>query len=82
MYDFKLAVTSTFDKLFGVTLDKYITYICLCLKYYIYVCKFQDKKPTFTAFKTFLNVLKDTECYIAKRKGKLSAHFKKLRFEL
>ena len=25
-------------------LDKYITYGCLCLKYYFYVRKFQDKK--------------------------------------
>ena len=28
---------STFDKLFGVHLDKYIMFICLCLKYYTYV---------------------------------------------
>ena len=59
---------STFDKIFGLPLDKYITFICLCLKYYIYVCKFQDKKPTLISFKTFLEVLKDTEYYIAKRR--------------
>ena len=74
---------STFDKFFGVPLDKYITFICLCLKYYISMwVNFRTKKPTFISFKTFLDVLKDTEYYIAKKKGKLSAHFKKWRFEM
>ena len=48
-----MLIWPTFDKLIGVPLDKYIPYICLCPKYYICVCKFQDKNPTFTSFETF-----------------------------
>ena len=68
--------------MFGIYKDNFLTYLFLCVKYYIYVCKFQNKKPTFVGYTSFLKNNRDTEYYIAKRKGKLSQHFKKWRFDL
>ena len=72
---------SIFEKMFGISKDKFLSFIFLCLKYYIYVCKFQGKHPSFDAFKSFTKSQKDTEYYIAKKKGKLTIHFKKWRFD-
>ena len=68
-------------KMFGISKDKFLSYVFLCLKYYIYVCKFQGKHPSFDAFKSYMKSQKDTEYYIAKKKGKLPIHFKKWRFD-
>ena len=72
---------STFDKIFGVYKDKFLTYLCLCIKYYIYVCKFQNKNPNVNSCINFILANRDTEYYIAKQKDKLSVHFKKWRFD-
>ena len=73
--------TSNFDKIFGAFGDKFLTYLFLCLKYHIYSCKFQNKRPTFYGVK---NVKNNRECeyVIAKKRDKLSFHFKRWRFEL
>ena len=52
------------------------------MKYYIYVCKFRGTKPTFIGYTTYIKSNKETEYYIAKKRGKLSNHFKKWRFDL
>ncbi len=62
--------------------DKFLTYLCLCTKYYIYTCKFQTKNPNFIRCKKFIKVNRDTEYYVAKKRDKLSAHYKKWRFDL
>ena len=72
---------SNFDKMFGVFKDKFLSYLFLCLKYYIYICKFQNKKPNVISCKTFIKTKRHSEYLIAKKKGKLSAHFKKWRFD-
>ena len=73
---------STFDKMFGVPEDKFLTYLFLCVKYYLYVCKFQNKKPNFISLLSYIKNNRESEYYIAKGKGKLSLHFKKWRFDL
>ena len=75
---------SNFEKMFGLCEDKFVTYIFLIFKYYIYVCKFQKKIPDFQGFRNYLNMNKDTEYRVAKRKGKLHVrlHFAKWRFDL
>ena len=70
-----------FQKVFGVITDKLLSYLFLCLKY-IYLCKFKDKKPAFNAFKCFLKVQRESEYYLAKKRGKLPAHFGKWKFDL
>ena len=47
----------------------------LITKYYIFVSKFQNKKPN------FVNLLSFTEYNIANRRNKLPIHFKKCRFD-
>ena len=40
---FKVDFTlSNFEKIFGVYKDNFLSYLILCVKYYIYICKFQD----------------------------------------
>jgi hypothetical protein len=73
---------STFDMIFGIPDDKFLTYLFLCVKYYLYVCKFQNKKPNFTRLLVFIKNNRETEYFIAKKRGKLSLHFKKWRFDL
>ena len=34
-------------RMFGICKDNFLTYLFLCVKYYIYVCKFQNKKTNF-----------------------------------
>jgi len=58
---------SNLEKLFGVTSDTYITFVCLSLKYYIYICRFQDKKHVFLGFKGLLKSLRNSEYQIAKK---------------
>ena len=51
-----------FDKIFGVIFgDKFLTYLFLCLKYHIYSCKFQNKRPTFCGFKIFFKNNRECE---------------------
>ena len=73
---------SSFDKIFGFQDDKFLTYLFLCMKYYLYVYKFQSKRPNFTNLIVFIKNKRDTEYYIAKKHDKLSLHFKKWRFDL
>ena len=73
---------SNFEKIFGVYKDNFLSYLILCVKYYIYICKFQDKKPNFINCIIFIKSKRDSEYVIAQRRGKLSAHFKKWRFDL
>ena len=69
---------SSFDNMFGIQSDKFITYLFLCLKYYWYVCKFQNKSPNFVNYINFIKINRDTEYHIAKRNDKLSIHSKKM----
>ena len=71
---------SNFEKVFGIFDNKFLTYIILCTKYFIYRCKFQDKKPHVNGLKLFIKSQREIEYCIAKKKGKLSRHFKKWSF--
>ena len=55
----KILNASNSHKMFGYSEDKFVTFIFLTLKYYIYVCKFQKKSPDFQGFRTYLNVNKE-----------------------
>ena len=79
-YDINFA-SSPFEKMFGIQGDKFITYLFLCVKYFLYVCKFQNKIPNFTNLVNFLKNNRETEYHIAKRNDKLSIHYKKWRFD-
>ena len=56
--------------------DNFITHLFLCVKYYIYVCKFRGTKPTFIGYTPYIKSNRETEYYIAKQRGKLSNHLK------
>ena len=73
--------TSNFDKILGVLGDKFLTYLFLCLKYYIYSCKFQNKRPSFSGFKIFVKNNWECEYVIAKKTRETFFSFKKWRFE-
>ena len=73
---------SNFEKVFGIIDNKFLTYIILCTKYFIYRGKFQDKKPHINGLKSFIKSQREIELCIAKRRGKLSLHFKKWPFVL
>ena len=73
---------TNFNKLFGICGDKFISFLFLLLKYHIYMCKFKNNLPNFSAFKSFVKTQKEIEYYLAKKKNKLPAHFKKWRFEI
>ena len=51
--------------------DKYLTYIFLLLKYFIYNCKFQEKSLHFDGFKALLKCNKEFEYFIAKKETNL-----------
>jgi len=70
-----------FELLFGVSNDKFLTFLFLCGKFFIYKCRFQEVIPNFTAFKNFLLFKRKVEYGIAYKKGKLSSHFKKWSFD-
>ena len=72
---------SYFDIIFGIQDDRFITYLFLCLKYFLYLCKFQNKIPNFAHFINFVKSNRETEYFIAKRRDKLSNHYKKWRFD-
>ena len=57
-------------------------FLFLCLKYHIYSCKFQNKRPTFSGVKILVKNNRECAHVIAKKRDKLSFHFKKWRFEL
>ena len=80
-YDSNLILTN-FTKFFGIPSNTFLSYLFLLLKYFIYVCKFKSITPNFIAFKSFVKTQKEVEYYIAKKRNKLSTHFKKWRFEL
>ena len=73
---------TNFKKLFGISSDKFLTYLFLVVKYYIHLCKFKNVNPNFIAFKAFTKTQKESEYNLAKKRGKLSAHFKKWKFDL
>ena len=47
--------------IFGCDQDKFLTFLFLMLKYYIYLCKFQNKSPSFDESKTFVTTNKGLE---------------------
>ncbi len=63
--------------MFGVFKDKFLSFLFLGIKYYIYICKFQKKKPIFLSCQSFIKSKRESEYLIVKKKGKLSAHFLK-----
>ena len=73
---------TNFEKLFGVCNNKFISYLFLLLKYHIYTCKFSNSIPNMVTFKTFLKKQKETEYLLAKKRNKLSSHFKKWCFDI
>ena len=73
---------TNFDKLFGICNDKFVSYLFLLMKYHIYMCKFGNSLPNTVAFKFFVKKQKEIEYYLAKKKNKLTSHFKKWRFEI
>ena len=73
---------SNFDKMFGIQDDKFLTFLFLIIKYYIFVSKFQNKKPNFVNLLNFIRNIRETEYNIANRRNKLPIHFKKWRFDL
>ncbi len=80
----KLQTDYNFDKfelMFGVTSDKFLSFLFLCCKFYIYRCRFQEVIPNFSAFKNFILLKRKVEYDIAYKKGKLSSHFKKWSFD-
>ena len=78
-YDPNFTLTN-FVKLFGVLKDKFVTYLILLVKNYIYICKFKNESPNSEAFKAFVKKQKEIEYGLAKKKGKLPLHFRKWRF--
>ena len=76
---------SNFEKVFGIfdTCNKFLTLFYVPSRaYFIYRCKFQDKKPHVNGLKSFIIIKseREIEYCIAKKKGKLSHHFKKWSF--
>ena len=67
--------------MFGYQDDKFVIYKFLVLKIIFTTCKFQNKSPTYQGFKAYLNINKEIEYRVAKRKGKL-AHYHKWGFDL
>ena len=82
--EFNSSQLSNFEKVFGIIDNKFLTYIILCTKYFIYRCRFQDKKPHIHGLKSFIKSQREIELSIAKGRGKLSGklslHFKKWSF--
>merc|ERR1712208_219690 len=56
-------------KMFGVTSDKFLSFLFLSLKYFIYLCKLKNVRPHFEYFKKHLKSQKETEYYVAKKRG-------------
>ena len=77
---------SDFDKMFGVTdiseHDHCVSFLFLCLKFYIHKCKFQELNPNFVAFLKLVKIKRNIEYKIAESKGKLGKHLKKWSLDL
>lgn len=78
---------SKFEKMFGVDPTSTchstcINYLILCLKFYIYRCRFQQIIPKFQAYLNLIKIKFKTEYKIAEKNGKLGKHFKKFSFDL
>ena len=78
---------SNYQKMFGIDLEdsehkNIINYLILCIKFYIYRCKFQEVTPCFQGYKNMLKIKVNTEYKIAEGRGKLGKHFKKFSFDL
>ena len=73
---------SIFEKMFGCDSDNYSTYLFLLFKYYIYICKFQNKSPSFEGYKSYIDINKNLEYCIAKKNNKLPIHFRKWSFQI
>ena len=54
-------VLSNFEKIFGIFKDKFLSYLILCVKYFIYVCKFKKVKPNFLGCKALIKNKRDIE---------------------
>ena len=67
-----------FDKMFGIQDDKFLTFLFLIIKYYIFVSKLQNKEPNFVNLLTFIKNIRETEYNITNRRNKLPIHFKKM----
>ena len=77
---------SQFQKMFGLDIvdsdhKNTINFLILCMKFYIYRCKFQKVTPNFQAYRNLVKIKFNTEYKIAENKGKLSKHFKKFSFD-
>ena len=69
-----------FRKCFGLDVKesehkRAINLLNLCLKFYIYRCKFQDVNPSFQAYKNMVKIKFGAEYEIAESKGKLLRNF-------
>ena len=78
---------SNYQKMFGIDLEdsehkNIINFLILCIKFYIYRCKFQEVTPCFQGYKNMLKIKVNTEYKIAEGRGKLGKHFKKFSFDL
>ena len=80
--DVNLGNVTNFEKMFGICNDRFVTYLFLLFKYHIYTCKFNDNLPNFAIFRSFVKKQKEIEYMLAKKRNKLSLHFKKWRFGL
>ena len=75
-------MVTNFEKLFGICRDNFVTVLLLLLKYHMYTCKFNNNVPNIVLFKSFVKKQKDIKYFIAKKRNKLPAHFKKWRFDI
>lgn len=77
----EIIVYHDFNHIFGVVdggrHDMCITFLFLCLKFYIIRCKFQQTDLNFDSFISFVKMKQKIEYRIAEKKGKLGCHFKK-----
>ncbi len=75
-----------FEKMFGVLdtsqHDCCISFLFLCLKFYIHRCKFQHTNLNFAAFLNLVKIKRNIEYKIAESKDKLNLHFKKWTLDL
>ena len=62
---------TNFEKLFGFSSDRLITYLLLVAKYYIYICKFKGDFPSVDLLKSFYKEQKDIEYFSAKKESSL-----------
>ncbi len=77
---------SDFEKMFGVTdvseHDNCVSFLFLCLKFYIHKCKFQELNPNLVAFLNLVKIKRNIEYKIAESRGKLGKHLKKWTLDL